>query len=99
MKIDHFLHRSRATESFRDAVARFLSSGAASERIRFDLRAPSVKVERTLAKILVEYPELELESVELRASSGCEFFRGVATIRCTEAEREVEFHWDCRWRA
>lgn len=99
MQIVALLDRSRAAEPFRLAVGRFLETGRPCDRIRFDLRAPSVKVERTITKILDAYGELPIEAIELQASSGCEFFRGVATIHCAEEERQVEFHWDCKWRA
>ncbi|MDQ3555555.1 MAG: hypothetical protein M3409_02085 [Gemmatimonadota bacterium] len=99
MNIATLLDHSRASDPFRVAVARFLESGRPCERVRFDLRAPSVKVERTITKILEAYGDLPIEAVELQASSGCEFFRGVALIRCAEEERHVEFHWDCKWRA
>jgi hypothetical protein len=56
-------------------------------------------VERTLAKVMVEYPDLPIESIEVRGSSGCEFYRGTAVIRTAGEERHVRFHWDCKWRA
>lgn len=99
MPIHQFLERSRATAPFRHAVAEFLRGGRASERIVFDAYCPPVKVERALAKALEEYPELALESIEVRAVSGCEFFRGTMVLRGEEGERTVRFHWDCKWRA
>lgn len=99
MPIREFLERSGATEPFRAAVDQFLRTGRSSDRIVFDYASPSVKVERTLTKVLEEYPGLALESIELRASSGCEYFRGHAHLRTAEGERVVRFHWDCKWRA
>lgn len=99
MDLPTFLQRSAATEPFRDAVSRFLRDGRSSERVSFNLPSPAVKVERTLAKVLEAYPELPIERVEIHASTGCEFFRGTATIHAAGEERSVKFDWDCRWRA
>jgi hypothetical protein len=99
MPLRQLLERSRASEPFRAAVAEFLRTGRASERITFDPYSPPVKVERTLAKALEEYPELPLESIDVRGASGCEFFRGTAVLRAGGEERVVRFHWDCKWRA
>lgn len=93
------LQHSALSSPFRTALERFLDDGRANERIRFGARCPSIKVERTLTKILQEYPELRIEWIEMEAGSGCEFFRGTATIRCAAAERRVRFHWDCKWKA
>jgi hypothetical protein len=76
MKIFQMLERSSATEPFRDAVECFLRDGRPNERIAFNRDCPPVKVERWLTKALEEYPELHLESIEMRALSGCEYFRG-----------------------
>ena len=100
MHIRPILERSGATEPFRQAVAEFLRTGRASDRIAFDAMCPSVKVERTLTKALEEYPGLPLESIEIRGVSGCEFFRGTALLRSADGEeRTVRFYWDCKWRA
>ena len=93
------LDRSAATAPFREAVAQFLRDGRASERIAFGHGSPSIKVERTLTKVLVEYPDLPIESIELQAASGCEYFRGRLFVRTPAEERRVAFHWDCKWRA
>jgi hypothetical protein len=99
MDLSAFLQRSAATESFRQAVGRFLRDGRSCERVSFNHPSPPVKVERTLAKVLEAYPELPVERVEIHASTGCEFFRGTATIHAAGEERLVRFDWDCRWRA
>ncbi|MDB4949394.1 MAG: hypothetical protein JWM27_2043 [Gemmatimonadetes bacterium] len=99
MKIIHFLERSGATDSFRESVTAFVRTGRANEHVVFDYRSPAVKVERALTKALEEYPDLPLESIELDASSGCEFYRGVMTLRGGGEERRVRFQWDCKWRA
>lgn len=99
VNLPEFLHRSRATESFQAAVKEFLRTGRPNPGVEFDPRHPPVKVERTLTKILEHYADAPIERVELDASSGCEFFRGVATVQSAEGERRVRFYWDCRWRA
>lgn len=97
--IDDLIARSPAATPFREAIQRFLGDGRSSERIRFGYGCPPVKVQRALHKALVEYPALSLESIELRASSGCEYFRGKLILRTQTEERHVAFHWDCKWRA
>jgi len=99
MKIFQMLERSRATEAFRDAVERFLREGRPNERIAFNRDCPALKVERWLTKALEEYPELHIESIDLRASSGCEYFRGTAEVHTAAEMRRVSFHWDCKWKA
>ena len=99
MTILNLLDRSAATATFREAVTGFLAKGHACERIVFSSGSPPVKVERALAKALVEYPHLPIESIEIRASSGCEYFRGTLYLRTASEERRVAFHWDCKWRA
>lgn len=99
MALQSFLQRSAATEPFREALGRFLRDGRPCEAVAFDYPSPPVKVERTLTKVLEAYPELPIERVEIRAATGCEFFRGTATIHAAGEERRVRFDWDCRWRA
>lgn len=93
------LNRSAASAPFREALAQFLRDGRPSQRIACGPGCPPVKVERTLHKLLVEYPHLPIESIDLQASSGCEYFRGRLTVRTGSEERRVAFHWDCKWRA
>lgn len=97
--LDLLLARSGATPAFRAAVADFARTGRPGPRLRVSPGAPPVKVERTLAKALVEYPALPVESIEVDAVSGCESFRGTLVLRTAEEERRVDFCWDCRWRA
>jgi hypothetical protein len=99
MKIFQMLERSCATEAFREAVERFLREGRANERVAFNRDCPALKVERWLTKALEEYPELHVESIDLRASSGCEYFRGTAEVHTAAETRRVSFHWDCKWKA
>src|SRR5688500_15254718 len=99
MTIEHYLQLSQATDDFRAAVQEFLRTGRASDRLTFDWAAPAIKVQRTLTKVLVEYRQLSIESIEIRAASGCEYFRGELTLRTSSGEHRVRFDWDCRWRA
>lgn len=99
MTIADLLDRSAATSSFREAVLQFLRDGRSSERIAYGPGCPPVKVERTLSKMLVEYPHLPIESIEMHGASGCEYFRGRLTVRAHDQVRRVAFHWDCKWRA
>ena len=99
MDLHSFLQRSAATHAFRDALGRFLRDGRPCERVAFNHPSPPVKVERTLTKVLAAYPELAIERVEIQGATGCEFFRGTATIHAAGEARRVKFDWDCRWRA
>jgi hypothetical protein len=99
MTISQLLERSSATPAFRGELLRFAREGRPSARIRFDAGAPPVKVERAVAKALVEYPELPIESIEVRGRSGCATFAGELVVSTAGSERRVAFLWDCRWRA
>lgn len=99
MSLSSFLNRSRALPAFREAAVEFVRTGRASERIAFSGGLPPVKVERAITKLLESSPELELESVEIRGSSGCEYFRGELSARTPEGEHTVSFYWDCKWKA
>jgi len=99
MTIRDFLERSSATPAFQDAIRAFMRTGAANDRVGFAAYSPPVKIERTLTKMLAAYPELAIDRVEIRGSSGCEYFSGKLTISALDGEREVLFHWDCKWRA
>lgn len=99
MSLNEFLHRSNSSEQFRQAIADFASSGRPNEWIKFDGRTPPVKVERALTKLLEAHPDLEIESVTIDATSGCEYFRGELQVRTPGDERLVHFDWDCKWRA
>ncbi|MFL5386333.1 MAG: hypothetical protein ACJ8GN_27765 [Longimicrobiaceae bacterium] len=99
MKIFELLDGSSATDEFRDAVNRFVRDGRPNERLSFNRDCPAVKVERTLVRALEEYPGLQVESIEIRGISGCEFFRGVMHLHTPGEVRRVSFHWDCKWKA
>ncbi len=97
--IRDLLERSRATDEFREALESFLRTGRSAGAVTFDAGSPPVKVERTIAKALEEYPGLPIEAIEIRGISGCEFYRGVATITAGGEARVVRFVWDCKWKA
>jgi len=99
MPIIEFLDRSGATESFREAVQQFLRTGRPNEQVIFDSHCPAVKVERMLTKLLEAHADLAIDRVAVDAASGCEFFRGTATVDTTERELLVRFEWNCRWKA
>jgi hypothetical protein len=99
MKIFDLLDGSSATEPFRDAVLRFVREGRPNDRLAFNRECPAVKVERTLVRALEEYPALEVESIVIHGSSGCEFFRGWMDVHTASEVRRVSFHWDCKWKA
>lgn len=99
MKIFDLLDGSSASEPFRDAVQRFVREGRPNERLTFNQGCPAVKVERTLVRALEEYPALEVESIVIHGSSGCEFFRGWMDVHTASEVRRVSFHWDCKWKA
>lgn len=93
------LKRSAAAPEFHESVEAFLASGKPTERIIFGRNAPPIKIERTLIKLLLTYPGLVIEQVNIEGRSGCEFFRGVMLVRTTSEEVRIEFDWDCKWRA
>ncbi|HET8653949.1 MAG TPA: hypothetical protein VFL93_00350 [Longimicrobiaceae bacterium] len=94
------LSRSRASAEFRDAVERFLRTGAPNDRIAFDTySSPPVKVARALTMLLVSHPELETERVAIDGVSGCEFYRGELTAHTAGGARRVSFEWNCKWKA
>jgi hypothetical protein len=93
------LERSRAAEPLRRAIRSLADGGPAGDRIAVGPRCPPVKVERTLTKALLEYPELAVESIEIDATSGCEYFRGRIVLHTPEGSRSAVFDWDCKWRA
>ena len=99
MSIEQFLARSRATDAFKEALVAFARSGRPNDLVGFNAYSPPVKVERTLINLLETHPELEIERVDLRGSSGCEFFRGELSAFTSEREWRVRFHWDCKWKA
>jgi hypothetical protein len=99
MPILDYLARSRATDPFRHAVERFVRTGQPNELVAYDFRCPPVKVERTLIKMLESFADLPIERVAIEARSGCEFFKGTATMEAGGRTIRVRFEWNCRWKA
>lgn len=99
MPLFEHLYASSATPAFRDAVEEFARTGAPNSRLSFGSRAPSIKVERTITMILRDHGDLEIDSVEIDAISGCANFHGVAHVRTGSDEVRIDFDWDCRWKA
>jgi hypothetical protein len=97
-ELDQLLAESKAAESFKASVRSYYA-GDATDRIRIDGFAPSVKVKRVLAHMLAAESHLPVEHITLRGRSGCSDFVGTLKVH-TESETHVyEFIWDCRWRA
>lgn len=99
MKLAQLLERAAVSPEFRKAVVEFRASGRPNDRLRFDVHAPPVKIERTLTKLLEAFSDHPIERVEVSGSSGCEFFRGRLRFETADGSHHVRFHWDCRWRA
>src|SRR3954468_20167950 len=92
------LMESRATDSFKNDVIRFLETGEA-ERVEVRGYAPRVKVTRLLKQVLASHPELDIEQVSVRGQSGCSDFAGVVEVATPTERKAFEFVWCCRWRA
>jgi hypothetical protein len=92
------LGASRAHPEFKAAVEAYASLGSAP-RVVTNGRVPRVKIVRVIAQLLDTEPDLAIESVAVRGSSGCCDFRGEVTVAADGRERTWEFVWDCRWRA
>ncbi len=99
MKLIELLSHSAARPGFAQAVEIFLATGRPGPRLRFNVDAPAIKVARTLTKLVESHPELEIEEVEVRGTSGCDYFEGQLRVRTPEGEYLVEFDWNCRWKA
>ena len=99
MPLFEHLNTSSAVPAFRNAVEEFARTGTPNARVSFGTRDPVIKVERTITMILRDHSDLEIESVEIDAVSGCANFTGVASVRTTSDDVRIEFDWDCRWKA
>ena len=96
--LTELLTESRATDSFKSDVIRFLETGEAA-RVEVRGYAPRVKVTRLLKHVLASVPHLDIEQVFVKAQSGCSDFVGTVEL-ATATERQIfEFVWCCRWRA
>ena len=96
--LEHILAKSRATETFKNAVRRYFEDGFA-ERVRVEGFAPRIKVRRLLTHMLAAEPHLPIEHVTLCGRSGCSDFVGTVHVHTTHGPRVYAFTWDCRWRA
>ena len=99
MTLFDLLHSSAVTSEFADAIREFASTGRSNERVEFNPGSPPVKVERTLVKMLVSFPDLAIERIRIVGRSGCEYFRGELVVHADGEEHLVAFDWDCRWKA
>ncbi|HKO16366.1 MAG TPA: hypothetical protein VJU87_09005 [Gemmatimonadaceae bacterium] len=97
-ELHEILARSLAAEPFKSDVLAFCSRGSAS-RIHVHGALPQVKIQRLLTHMLFTEPELPVERIALRGSSGCADFTGQVEVRTRSETRVYEFVWDCRWRA
>jgi hypothetical protein len=97
-ELDQLLAESSAAESFKASVRNYYAGGA-TDRIRVDGFAPSIKIRRLLAHMLAAESHLEIEHVTVRARSGCSDFVGTLKVHTASGTHAYEFVWDCRWRA
>lgn len=97
-ELETLLARSSASKEFKEDIRSYFARGEA-DRIDVEGRVPAVKVIRLLKQILHAEPDLPIERLFLRATSGCSDFAGRVTIDVAGDRHEFEFVWDCRWRA
>jgi hypothetical protein len=97
-ELAELLSESRATETFKSDVIRYLETGEA-ERVEISGYAPRVKVTRLIKQVLANHPELDIEQVSVRAQSGCSDFVGTVELATPDGRKAFEFVWCCRWRA
>jgi hypothetical protein len=93
-----FLAAASADPELKADVITFVGGGA-SQRIELEGYAPRVKVERVLTQLFHAHPDLAIERVRVRGSSGCSDFTGEVTAVVGNAERRFAFRWCCAWRA
>jgi hypothetical protein len=96
--LSELLTESRATESFKNDVMRFLETGEAT-RVQISGYAPRVKVTRLLKHVLASHPDLDIHEVSVRGQSGCSDFVGTVELATATDRRTFQFVWCCRWRA
>ncbi|KAA3619961.1 MAG: hypothetical protein DWQ05_04340 [Calditrichaeota bacterium] len=95
--LQELLNASRATDAFKSALTNFLKTPTANANIRYQVGTPAVKIVRTIMKLLEEFPLLPIESVSIKANSGCSTFAG--EIHVEPENKKFKFLWDCQWRA
>ena len=94
--LDELLAKSSATIEFKkDAEA--LETGNSVISITFNRQVPPVKALRAVMKLLEFDPALEINHVQIEATSGCSDFVGQILVNGGEAK--FDFIWDCAWRA
>jgi len=96
--LEKFLNESAAVPEFKEAVHAYADSRKPSDQIRANAGAPAVKVLRAITKLLEEFPGEPIESVEIDGSSGCSDFGGTMRV-AGGAVGEINFLWDCAWKA
>jgi hypothetical protein len=97
-ELAELLTESRATDSFKSDVIRFLETGQA-ERVEVRGYAPRVKVTRVLKQVLANHPDLDIEQLSVNGMSGCSDFAGTVEVATAKDRKTFEFVWCCRWRA
>jgi len=97
--MDLVLESSTATAEFKTAIGAFLS-GERTDRVKVDGYAPRVKVRRVLTQLLTSEPQLDVDQVVIRGTSGCSDFVGSVAVETRSGTTHVyDFVWCCRWRA
>jgi hypothetical protein len=99
MTLLDLLGHSRVKPEFAAAVTEFLRSHRSNDHVQYGPGCPPVKIERTLMQLLKSSPEMEIERIEIRGVSGCEYFRGELVVHTTYAPVTVRFEWNCKWKA
>ena len=94
--MEELLDTSQAMPEFKESVHAMVH-GENQDRITYNWGAPPVKILRVIMKILETCPQEPIEVVTLKAESGCSNFKGTAVLE--PGNLQVNFDWDCRWRA
>ena len=98
LELAELLTESRATDSFKSDVIRFIETGHA-ERLEVQGYAPRVKVTRLLKQVLASHPDLDIDQLKIEGQSGCSDFAGKVEVATASDRKTFEFVWCCRWRA
>lgn len=97
-ELETLLAQSLAHETFKADVRAYHECGEAA-RIRVDSYIPRVKVQRLLKYMLATEPELPIQGLTVKGSSGCSDFIGTVEAKTHSATHVFDFGWCCRWRA
>lgn len=95
-ELQQLLDNSQAIEEFKQAVLDF-KEGKNTDLIVDQNGNPPVKILRLISYVLDQQSELPIESISVKAASGCSDFTGTADIN--QGQVQVDFKWDCAWRA